>query len=202
MRRGDDVRTPLGDGRFWGYAAPAAAVVEMDYAYLVRFSREKVWPAAARGPANAMRAACRRNLFGRAHTIPPGEVEGVSGNGNDSGNGHGNGSGNVGAANQVLALCVMLAVVAPYLPDELLTELMRGVGGPSVFAKSLISLEFEMEDDAERRLLLQAVRDALARVRAHVAKEARGDEGTAHSGDLAEAQLHLGRAPRGQARTP
>ncbi len=200
MRRGDDVRTPLGDGRFWGYAARAAAVVEMDYAYLVGFSREKVCTVAARSRARTRGASCRRDVFGQAHAIPVGVVEDVAGD--EVGNDGGNSAGNVGAANQVLALCVMLAVVAPYLPDELLTELIRGVGGPSVFAKSLISLEFEIEDDAERRLLLQAVRDALARVRAHVAKEARGDEGAAHPGDLAEARLHLGRTPRGQARTP
>lgn len=107
--------------------------------------------------------------------MPPRTVTGMVGNG------PGNDVGKVGETNQLVGLCTMLALVQEHLPDELLVRLIWGLGGPRVFAETLIKVQLQIEDDGGTALL-QPVRQALARVRAHIAEGAWAHEGAAQLG--------------------
>ncbi len=77
--------------------------------------------------------------------------------------------GNAGPENQLVGLCVMLAMVQEYVPDADLFRLVWALGGPRVFSETLIQVQLAIENDGETHLL-EATRDAIARVRAHVAE--------------------------------
>lgn len=60
----------------------------------------------------------------------------------------------------------MLAVLGRHLPDEVLVGAVVAVGGPRVFAETLIRVQSSLQDDDSA--LLDAAQHAIARIRSHL----------------------------------
>lgn len=72
---------------------------------------------------------------------------------------------------QLAGLAVMLTLTAPYLPDEVLTHLVQGIGGPRAFVEAILALEFTDPEPLQGTLLAE-VQEVLSRLR----RSARGQE--------------------------
>lgn len=73
-----------------------------------------------------------------------------------------------GSLDQLVGLCTMLAVLERHLPDEVLVGAVVAVGGPRVFAETLIRVQSGLP--GEDTSLLDAASNAMTRVRAHLSQ--------------------------------
>lgn len=76
------------------------------------------------------------------------------------------GPGTEESLDQLIGLCTMLAMLGRHLPDDVLVTAVMSVGGPHVFAETLIRVQTALPgEDPE---VLDAAQAILSRIRAHL----------------------------------